>query len=99
MNNLYTFLLKVEPFSKLPSPEVEQLSLVAQTVRHAKGEVLYSEGEEADYVWLLQEGRLEIFKYSAEGRQFAIEAIQPSQLFGTLCRLGIGAHSIYPCTA
>jgi CRP/FNR family transcriptional regulator, nitrogen oxide reductase regulator len=99
MNSLSAFLTKVEPFTRLPVEEVERLSLLCQVVRHAKGEVLYNEGETAAHVWILQEGRLEILKYNNDGRSLAIESIQPKQLFGTLCRLGALKASIYPCTA
>ena len=98
MNSISEFLLKVEPFSKLPVDEVERLSLLSQTVHHTKGEVVYNEGEAASSVWLLQAGQMQIFKYNPDGRPLAIESIQPKQLFGTLCRLGV-ADAIYPCTA
>jgi CRP/FNR family transcriptional regulator, nitrogen oxide reductase regulator len=99
MNSLAAFLMKVEPFNRLPVEAVERLSLLSQVVRHTKGEVLYNEGESGAQVWVLMEGRLEIFKYNADGRPLAIESIQPRQLFGTLCRLGALAATTYPCTA
>lgn len=99
MNSIATFLMKIEPFNQLPVEEIQRLSLLCQVTRHAKGEVLYSESEPAAHVWILQAGRLEIFKYRGEDHPVAIESIQPKQLFGTLCRLGALASSTYPCTA
>ena len=99
MNSLAAFFTKIEPFNCLPAEEIERLSRRCQVTRHAKGEVLYNEGEAAVHVWVLQEGRLEIFKYSGENRALAIEAIQPNQMSGTLCRLGVLNAGIYPCTA
>lgn len=98
-NNLAAFLMTVDPFSKLPAEEVQRLSLFSQGGRHAKGESIFSEGDMADHVWILQKGRVEIYKYNGEGRPLAIEVIYPGQLFGTLCRLGAGTASTYPCTA
>lgn len=99
MNTTSVFLSKVEPFNRLPTEELERLSLLTQVVRHAKGETIYSEGESAANVWVLQQGRLEIFKYNSDGRPLAIESIGPKQLFGTLCRLGALTATTYPCTA
>jgi CRP/FNR family transcriptional regulator len=99
MNSVAAFLMKVEPFNRLPPEEVHRLSLLCQVVQHAKGEMLYSEGERAVHVWVLQAGRLDIFKYHGSDRPLAIESIQPRQLFGTLCRLGALSWSTYPCTA
>jgi len=83
----------------LPILELEWLSQTAHVVRHVKGDVLYNEGDECAYAWLLQEGQIQMFKYNSDVRPFAIEAIQPNQLFGTLDRLGITTAWIYPCTA
>lgn len=99
MNTLASYLAKVEPFNRLPREEVERLSLLCQVTHHAKGEVLYNEGDRAVHVWILQKGRLDIFKYNAEGKPLAIESIQPQQLFGTLCRIGVLSTGTYPCTA
>ncbi len=99
MNNVFVFLSKVEPFSQLPAEELQRLSLLSQVVTHVKGEVIYNEGDPAAYVWVLQEGRLEIVKYNSTGKPLAIEAIQPKQLFGTLCRIGQVDAAAYPCTA
>jgi CRP-like cAMP-binding protein len=99
MSNLSAFLSQVEPFSRLPAEEVERLALLSQVVRHTKGEVLYNEGERGAQVWVLLQGRLDIFKYNSDGKALAIESIQPKQLFGTLCRLGALSATIYPCTA
>lgn len=99
MTNLSRFLAQVEPFSRLPQSEIERLASICQVVDYAKGETLYSEGESAAHVWILQSGRLEILKYNSGDRPLAIESIQPRQLFGTLCRLGTPATASYPCTA
>lgn len=99
MNNIAHFLMNVEPFNRIPAEEVQRLSLLCQVTRHAKGEVLYSEGDPAVHVWVLQEGRLDISKYQTAGHSLVIESIQPGDLFGTLCRLGSLNSSTYPCTA
>jgi len=98
MNNLASFFSKIEPFNKLPAFELDRLAQMAHVVHHAKGEALYNEGDEAHTVWVLQEGRLGIFKYNSTGKPLAIETIQPGQMFGTLCRLGMPSSN-YPCTA
>lgn len=88
----------MDPFRGLPTAELDRLASVAQELNHAKGETIFTEGDEATSVWVLYEGRLEIFKYTSDGKPRAIEIIQPKELFGTLCRLG-GEGRAYPCTA
>ena len=77
---------------------MSRLASVAQEVSHSKGETVFTEGDDATSVWVLYSGRLEIFKYTSDGKPRAIECINPKELFGTLCRLG-GNGRCYPCTA
>lgn len=97
-NMIRNFLSTVEPFSRLTSLELEGLAPMMREVHHAKGETIYSEGEEAQSVWILKTGRLEIFKYSTDGKPSAIEFIMPKGLYGMYCRIGNIACA-YPCTA
>lgn len=98
MTNARLFLAQTTPFKVLPSAELDRLSARSQIKTFGKGETLYTEGDPADSVWILIKGRIQIFKYSTEGRPLAIETIAPGELFGTLCRIG-GNNRMYPCTA
>ena len=71
---------------------------LANAKTYGKGETIYTEGDTADSVWILMEGRVQIFKYTSGGRPQAIESLGPKELFGTLCRLGNNGRT-YPCTA
>lgn len=96
--SIRTFLSSVEPFLRLSALELDALVPLLQEIRHTKGETIYSEGEEAQSVWVLKTGRLEIFKYSTDGKPTAIETIMPKGLYGMYCRIG-NAACAYPCTA
>lgn len=93
-----SFLSAVEPFRRLLPSELEQLSSIAQGIPHNRGEHIFAEGTDADSVWILWKGRVEILKYSSDGKPRAIETILPGDMFGTLCRIEGNSQS-YPCTA
>lgn len=92
------FLSQIPPFKTLPSTELGRIADRLRARSFGKSETIYSEGDPADSVWVLRKGRVQIFKYSAQGRPLAIESIAPGELFGTLCRIG-GDGRTYPCTA
>jgi len=92
------FIASIPPFKGLPKPELDRLADLAKEKTFSRGETIFTEGESAGLVWILKEGRVQIVKYSSEGKPLTIEIIQPGELFGTLCRLG-GAGRPYPCTA
>lgn len=96
--DVQSFLSRIEPFKGLPVHELENLGRQAQILTHSKGEYIFSEGDEAEYVWILKKGRLDIYKYTSDGKPRVIETINPGELFGTLCRMG-GTGRTYPCTA
>lgn len=96
--NAKEFLSQTHPFKVLPLPELDRLASRSHSKTYDKGETVYAEGDAADSVWVLTKGRIQIFKYTTQGRPLAIESIAPGELFGTLCRLGGDGRS-YPCTA
>jgi len=97
-NTLRQFLSHVDPFRVLPPKELDQLVRQSREKSFSKGTTIYSEGDPADSVWVLRDGRIQIFKYTTTGRPLAIESIASEELFGTLCRIG-GNGRTYPCTA
>src|SRR4051812_35625936 len=96
--NVRKFLSQVDPFRALPPLELDRLSKLATMKSYGKGETIYTEGDAADSVWVLHNGRIQIFKYTSGGKPQAIESLGPKELFGTLCRLGNNGRT-YPCTA
>src|SRR5689334_22793453 len=92
------FLATVEPFCRLPEIELESLARGSREIEQGKGETIYSEGEEAQSVWILKSGRLDIFKYSSDGKPAAIETINPKGIYGMYCRIG-NPECAYSCTA
>ena len=92
------FLASIQPFKALPTDDLRRVAGAARAQSFSKGETIYTEGDPADSVWILKEGRIQIFKYSSGGRPHAIENLGPQELFGTLCRMGSNGR-IYPCTA
>jgi CRP/FNR family transcriptional regulator len=88
MNNVYSLLAQVEPFARLPANEIARVAGLARVVTFTKGECVYNEGEQASHVWVLQQGRLQTFKYSSDGRAVAVESIEPKDFFGILDRFG-----------
>jgi len=98
MNSIATLLQRTAPFSSLPTADIERLGLLSQVMRHAKGDVIYNEGDPADGVWILEAGRAAIFQYHADGKPFALDAVQPDELLSPLDRFAEDSAT-YPCTA
>lgn len=92
------FYRSIQPFKHLSDDELNQITAKTKVTSLVKEETVFNEGDPANSVWILYQGRIQVFKYTSEGRPFAIESLGPGELFGTLCRLG-GNGRYYPCTA
>ncbi len=65
-------------------------------VRLKRGEVLFHEGESADAIFALLEGRMKLVRYSEKGRELLIHLVKPGQSFAEAALFGAGT---YPATA
>lgn len=92
------YLGSIQPFKALAEADLNRLSAAVRVLEYGRGDTVYNEGETADSAWVIHTGRIQVLKYTTEGKPFAIESLGPGELFGTLCRLG-GNGRAYPCTA
>lgn len=90
------------PFSSLPGfrvlPETDRQAVdrLARTVKVRRGQVLFREGDDADSIWAVGEGRVHIVKSGAGGREVILEVVAPGELFGAVVAI---ARRPYPASA
>ncbi len=68
--------------------ERRTLAGAAEMQYYTKKEILYFAGEVSDAVYILKEGRIKIYRKTADGKEFILSIINPGELFGELCILG-----------
>src|SRR5574341_949477 len=71
-------------FRVLPDPDRNVLDRQTRTLKVHRGQVLFSEGEPADSVWAVAEGKVHIVKSGPEGREIVLEVVPPGELFGAV---------------
>ena len=62
------FLSHIELFKKLTPAQRQRLASVSREKRYAKGETVFREGEPADSVCIVKEGRVHLMKFLASGQ-------------------------------
>jgi CRP/FNR family transcriptional regulator len=75
---------KISLFSTLTAAELKELApyLTATSVR--KKDVIFSEGESSDWLYIVTEGKVKITKLSQDGKEIILEVIHPMDFFGGL---------------
>lgn len=75
-------ILKKSPlFSELAADDLAVVADISTIKKYAKGEAVFSEGEPAAKLFILNSGRIEIFKLSAEGKKQIIRIVLPGEVF------------------
>jgi CRP/FNR family transcriptional regulator, dissimilatory nitrate respiration regulator len=82
MEKMANFISNVTLFKGLPEPQVAELSRIAETRVYKRGELIFSEGDSANGLYMLFTGRVKVFKLSLEGKEQILHIIEPGEPFG-----------------
>ncbi|PLX95366.1 MAG: transcriptional regulator [Desulfuromonas sp.] len=77
-------------FAGATEDDLAELLQVARRRVHEKGELLFSEGEEANGFYLVAEGRVKIFKLSSEGKERILHIVPAGSTFAEAAIFGPG---------
>ena len=69
-------------FNGLPPDQLEAIKNIAVEKQINKGEMVVSEGDEGQGFFVIAEGRIKVFKVSAEGKEQILHIFEPGQPFG-----------------
>ncbi|MGB9738449.1 Crp/Fnr family transcriptional regulator [Chloroflexus sp.] len=79
-------------FPDLDPAAQADLSALWQVATYPAGHIFHLPNEVGQYVFLLQQGRVRIYKLSAEGRALTLLVLNPPSLFGEMTLVGSGTH-------
>ncbi len=69
-------------FGGLPEDGLDALESIARERPFGRGELIFSEGEEADGFYVVAEGQVKVFKLSPEGKEHILHIFGPGEPFG-----------------
>jgi len=73
-----------ELFAALPEDALEELRAQARVQTYARNEVLFRQGDPADDLFVVQDGRIAIAQQSGDGRESVVAVLEAGGLFGDL---------------
>ncbi len=82
MNKNLNVIAAIPIFNGLPDDQIDAIERIAVTKKINKGEVIFSEGDAGHGFFVIAEGRVKIFKVSAEGKEHILHIYGPGQPFG-----------------
>jgi len=79
-------------FSGLDEENLQEITAIAARRSFARGEVLFSEGEQATGFYLLAAGAMKLCKVSPDGREKVLHFVHPAETFAEAAFFGDGKY-------
>jgi CRP-like cAMP-binding protein len=89
------FLSELTVFQDLAPREMEELNRVTTMSTVARGRVFYRPEEPGEVLFILREGRVQLYRISPEGKKLVITTLGPHTLFGEMALLGTRMHNTF----
>lgn len=93
--NIREALKNCHLFNGLTDDELALVAGIGKTKDSLRGELLFSEGEEATGFYVVLAGRVKVYKLSPEGKERILHMIQPGQTFADAAIFGKGFYPAY----
>lgn len=88
-------MAEVDIFADLSEREMQAIASAAPMRSFAAGEMVYAPPQTRQTLFILKQGRVRIFRISAEGRALTTAIISPGTIFGEMLLLGQQMHDNY----
>jgi CRP/FNR family transcriptional regulator, cyclic AMP receptor protein len=90
-----SYLRDVDIFRDLEHAEVEALGKRAPMQHVATGTVFFSPEQAAEVLFILKEGRMRLYRLSADGKALTTAVLEAGTIFGEMAMLGQQLHQSY----
>ena len=89
-------LKSIPLFAGLADADLAALQAICRLREVQRGELLFSEGEQADGFFVVLDGRVKVYKLSSEGKERILHIVHPG---GTFAEAAIFGNGLYPAYA
>jgi CRP-like cAMP-binding protein len=94
-NRSVGYLHTVDIFQDLSPDEVEELERALTLTHCERGRILYMPEQTGEVLFLLKEGRVQLYRISPDGKKLVIATLGPGTLFGEMALIGQGMHNTF----
>jgi CRP/FNR family cyclic AMP-dependent transcriptional regulator len=84
MEERIRLLSLVDIFEPLSTEEIEQLNSQLPSIHLERGEIFYSPEERTERLFVLERGKVRIFRTTPDGREFTLAVVESGTVFGEM---------------
>jgi CRP/FNR family transcriptional regulator, nitrogen oxide reductase regulator len=77
-----SLLSRVPLLAGLPERDLLALAALTRADHYEREALIFSQGEPAERIWLLRDGRVKIIHQEEDGREVILEVVSPGEVFG-----------------
>lgn len=89
------YLSDIDLFRDLSERDREELDRLTTITNVPRGRVFYRPEDVSEVLFLLKEGRVQLYRISPEGKKLVIATLGPGTLFGEMALLGQQMHNAF----
>jgi CRP/FNR family cyclic AMP-dependent transcriptional regulator len=89
------YLTELTVFQDLSPREMQELNRITTMSTVPRGRVFYRPEEPGEVLFILKEGRVQLYRISPEGKKLVITTLGPHTLFGEMALLGTKMHNTF----
>ena len=89
------YLQMVDIFQDLTKEEIEEIDRATTLSTSRRGRILYMPEDRSEVLFLLKEGRIQLYRISPDGKKLVIGTVGPGAIFGEMALIGQGMHSTF----
>lgn len=82
-------------FNHLEKSQMDEIMGVTHSVSYKKGEVIYSAGDKSDSLYIVNMGRVRIYRLSEAGKEQLLRILKPGDFTGELALFSETIHEAY----
>lgn len=86
---------KISIFQNLSRKDLIEIIKMTGHKTYNRGEIIFQEGNEADTLYLINEGKIKLFNYTKNGKEQILHILSDGDFFGELNLLKKGEYSFY----
>ncbi|WP_159788760.1 Crp/Fnr family transcriptional regulator [Sodalinema gerasimenkoae] len=96
MPEIRDFLSNVDLFERLPESQIHAIATIAKSLQYDKGETIFFEGDRCLGFFIVQSGRVKVYKASADGKEQILHWFETGDRFAEVPAFDGGR---YPASA
>jgi len=89
------YLHMVDIFQDLSEDEIAEIDRAMTITIGRRGKIFYMPEDTSEVLFLLKEGRVQLYRISPEGKKLVIGTVGPGAVFGEMALIGQGMHNTF----